>query len=77
MEEKRFAIVDDTQLEKMMEKSMAASTDKATTFAVKLIKSFCEESGILEGKQIENLSAIELLPALQRFYAGARNEKGE
>ena len=54
MEEKCFAIVDDTQLEKMMDKSIAANTEKATICAVKLINSFCEESSILEGKQIEN-----------------------
>ena len=63
----RFVQFETEELADLCQKKNAKSTDRATNFGVKLLKSFFQETG-REGT-VENLSVEDLNDLLVKFYA--------
>ena len=72
----RFAPISDNAVEEMAKKKNAARTDQSTEFSAKVLKTFCDESGV-KFPDSDVVTASELNKLLCKFYIAARNKKGE
>ena len=72
---KRFATLDSTDIDKLLEGKDSASTKRATQTGVRIFRSYLKEKCL--PTDFENLSHIDLDSILSTFYAEARQENGE
>ena len=72
----RFAAVRDENIDEMSKKKRSSSTKQSTAFAIKVLKTFCAETGE-RYPETEETNNEDLNSLLCKFYIAARRENGQ
>ena len=75
VERKRFATVDEDEIQRILEEKDSVNTRRATDSAVRTLQAYLREKGLSEN--FEDLSKTDLNMVLSKFYTEARQENGQ